>query len=379
MTIRRWILSATLLLLPVPAFADFQYQQDKDGVFYTADDEPQILSRLPDVSYSHLRRIADLSHPQDPRPLIEINPDSHNCDDNHICQHAYLSDGRFILWAGKIVQNTGDEPAVDVASFQSLGAFAADKHGLYFDGKRRDSNAGEKRVDMATLAETKIWNLLRDKNNLYYEGRWLGRADGFRVLRLDSTSAREFIVTTAQRVIVNGIPITADANTFQIIRWMPGEVLIYRDKTGKHDYEIDNSSRYCGYFNIGLREVTWLKHEATNAGSSCKVETLPGVDPEYFFRLNGNTGWYKDRIYQVSTNALGEGVLRIFTSQEKLPALKIDRVTYNYYHLALSADGQLYRQISRDQWQRYNPILTEWTTVSPAPTDVISLLPSDYH
>ncbi|MDI5521560.1 hypothetical protein MJM70_24380, partial [Salmonella enterica subsp. enterica serovar Anatum] len=111
MTIRRWILSATLLLLPVPAFADFQYQQDKDGVFYTADDEPQILSRLPDVSYSHLRRIADLSHPQDPRPLIEINPDSHNCDDNHICQHAYLSDGRFILWAGKIVQNTGDEPA----------------------------------------------------------------------------------------------------------------------------------------------------------------------------------------------------------------------------------------------------------------------------
>ncbi len=77
----------------------------------------------------------------------------------------------------------------------------------------------------------------------------------------------------------------------------------------------------------------------------------------------------------MSTNALGEGVLRIFTSQEKLPALKIDRVTYNYYHLALSADGQLYRQISRDQWQRYNPILTEWTTVSPAPTDVISLLP----
>lgn len=39
MTIRRWILSATLLLLPVPAFADFQYQQDKDGVFYTADDD----------------------------------------------------------------------------------------------------------------------------------------------------------------------------------------------------------------------------------------------------------------------------------------------------------------------------------------------------
>ncbi|MCJ8062663.1 hypothetical protein MU458_14790, partial [Staphylococcus aureus] len=144
-------------------------------------------------------------------------------------------------------------------------------------------------MDMATLEETKIWNLLRDKNNLYYEGRWLGRADWFRVLRLGSTSAREFIVTTAQRVIVNGIPITADANTFQIIRWMPGEVLIYRDKTGKHDYEIDNSSRYCGYFNIGLREVTWLKHEATNAGSSCKVETLPGVDPEYFFRLNGNT------------------------------------------------------------------------------------------
>lgn len=136
---------------------------------------------------------------------------------------------------------------------------------------------------MATLAETKIWNLLRDKNNLYYEGRWLGRADGFRVLRLDSTSAREFIVTTAQRVIVNGIPITADANTFQIIRWMHGEVLIYRDKTGKHDYEIDNSSRYCGYFNIGLREVTWLKHGATNAGSSCKSGNPAGCRSGVFF------------------------------------------------------------------------------------------------
>lgn len=120
---------------------------------------------------------------------------------------------------------------------------------------------------------------------------------------------------------------------------MSGEVLIYCDKIGKYDYEIDNFSWYCGYFNIGLCEVIWLKYEVINVGSSCKVEILLGVDLEYFFCLNGNIGWYKDCIYQVSMNVLGEGVLCIFMLQEKFLVLKIDRVIYNYYYLVLFVDG----------------------------------------
>ncbi|EAU0020402.1 hypothetical protein PK90_000241 [Salmonella enterica subsp. enterica] len=376
MTNQRWVLSATLLLLSVPAFADFQYQQDNGGVVYAADGEsPQILSRLPDVNYSRLQRIADLSHPQNARPLTEINPDSYDCDNSHVCQHAWLSDGRFILWAGKIVQNTGDEPAVHVASFQAFGAFAADKHSLYFDGKRSDSNAGEKRVDMATLTRTEIWNLLRDKNNLYYQGRWLGSAAGFRVLRQDPNSAGEFIVLTARRVIVNGVPITADAQTFQIVRWIPGDVLIYRDKTGKHDYEI-NEGPGCETFNIGLDKVTWLKHERTSAGSDCQVETLTGVDPEYFYYLKGNIGWHKHQIYQVSINALGEGELHVFTPQERPPELKLG--DYFYRDLALAADGQLYYQASSGEWLRYNPTAAVWTRVPQTPVGLISLFSSDY-
>ncbi len=110
-----------------------------------------------------------------------------------------------------------------------------------------------------------------------------------------------------------------------------------------------------------------------NAGAVGKVETLPGVDPG-IFRLEqkrffpvGIGSWYLSGEHECRW---ARGYCTFYVA-EKLPALKIDRVTYNYYHLkALSADGQLYRRISR-QWQRYNPILTEWTTVSPAPTDVI--------
>lgn len=252
-------------------------------------------------------RIANLANKQDSRLLSDFNPDKFDCDDEGDCEHAWLTDGRSVLWSGKVLKNPPGKPIVDAASFQAFGAFAADKRSIYFDGQRTDDNSGDKQVDMSTLEETDIWNLLRDKNSLWHKGHWLGSADGFQILRHDSSL--QFVVQTNSQVIVNGKPLPADRKTFQIKRWMPGERLVYRDKSGERDYELEDTSYRCAPFNIGLNNVSWLKYEATPAGSECIYETLAGVDPEYFYLFVRNTGLYKNQIYKVTINALGEGEL----------------------------------------------------------------------
>lgn len=66
------------------------------------------------------------------------------------------SDGRYILYAGEVVQNPPDKPPVDVASFKAWGDFAADKHSLYFEGKRTDNNGGGNRLDIKTLHQVEF-------------------------------------------------------------------------------------------------------------------------------------------------------------------------------------------------------------------------------
>lgn len=134
----------------------------------------------------------------------------------------------------------------------------------------------------------------------------------------------------------------------------------------------------CGFFNIGQDKVTWLKHEETAAGNDYNVETLDGVDPEYFYLLNAQVASYKGRIYLVKTNELGEGDLRIITPQELPSFLNEDYFamgTLYSRNLSMTANGQLYRQLSENVWQRYNPQSSIWITVSQKPTGLISLYP----
>lgn len=376
-------LIVALPLIFASARADFHYQQREGVTVYIATgEEPAILSRLPEINYQSLKRLVNLSHPKQTRSLTEINPDEYDCDEYRRCQHAYLSDGRYILWAGKIVQNTGDEPGIDPASFQAFDAFASDKHSLYFDGERSDDNYAAKRVDMTTLVKTEVPYLLRDKNSLYFKGRWLGSADGFQVLHKASVMCgpdSAFIALTEQQVIVNGVPLVADVSTFQVVQWMPGEWLIYRDKNGEHEFRSGDSERRCEPFNIGLKEVTWLKHRATNAGTDCKVATLEGVDPEYFYRLNSRVGWYKDRIYIVNINALGEGELRILAPQELSLGQDNQNSQFYYSNLYFSADGQLFRNLEDGSWQRYNPRSATWILVSQMPLPHTPLYSREAH
>ncbi|EJI9012096.1 hypothetical protein NZZ21_003744 [Escherichia albertii] len=378
MVTRSWLLIAALPLSISPSWgADFYYRQQEKGTVYVAEqkgEKDEILSELPDVNFSRLWRIANLANKQDCRLLSDFNPDKFDCDGEGDCQHTWLTDGRSVLWAGKVLKNPSGKPNVDAASFQAFGAFAADKRSIYFDGQRTDDNSGDKQVDMSSLAETEIWNLLRDKNSLWHKGRWLGHADGFQILRHDS--ALQFVVLTDSQVIVNGTSLPADSKTFQIIRWMPGELLVYRDKSGEHDYELKDIGHSCASFKIGLKNVSWLKQEATLAGSDCVYETLAGVDPEYFYLFVRNTGLYKNKIYKVTTNALGEGALINLKPEDLSDSLEAGG-GWSLTNTYISTDGQLYAQqpteirkmhAKQGEWLRYNLGVGGWSSVKQPPS-----------
>ncbi|MCZ8551364.1 hypothetical protein PS040_21140 [Escherichia albertii] len=378
MVTRSWLLIAALPLSISPSWgADFYYRQQEKGTVYVAEQKgkkDEILSELPDVNFSRLWRIANLANKQDCRLLSDFNPDKFDCDGEGDCQHTWLTDGRSVLWAGKVLKNPSGKPNVDAASFQAFGAFAADKRSIYFDGQRTDDNSGDKQVDMSSLAETEIWNLLRDKNSLWHKGRWLGHADGFQILRHDS--ALQFVVLTDSQVIVNGTSLPADSKTFQIIRWMPGELLVYRDKSGEHDYEIKDIGHSCASFKIGLKNVSWLKQEATPAGSDCVYKTLAGVDPEYFYLFVRNTGLYKNKIYKVTTNALGEGALINLKPEDLSDSLEAGG-GWSLTNTYISTDGQLYAQqpteirkmhAKQGEWLRYNLGVGGWSSVKQPPS-----------
>ncbi|TGC12467.1 hypothetical protein [Escherichia sp. E4385] len=373
-----WLLIAALPLSISPSWgADFYYRQQEKSTVYVAEqkgEKDEILSELPDVNFSRLWRIANLANKQETRLLSDFNPDKFDCDDEGDCQHTWLTDGRSVLWAGKVLKNPSGEPNVDAASFQAFGAFAADKRSIYFDGQRTDDNSGDKQVDMSTLEETDIWNLLRDKNSLWHKGRWLGGTDGFQIVRHDSSL--QFVVLTNSQVIVNGKPLPADRKTFQIKRWMPGERLVYRDKSGEHDYELEDTSYRCAPFNIGLNNVSWLKHKATPAGSECIYETLAGVDPEYFYLFVRNTGLYKNQIYKVTTNALGEGELINLKPEDLSDSLEAGG-SWGLTNTFISTDGQLYTQqatgigkehAQQGEWLRYNLGKGGWSSVKQPPS-----------
>ncbi|MDN4001429.1 hypothetical protein QWY18_11110 [Escherichia albertii] len=383
MVTRSWLLIAALPFSISPSWgADFYYRQQEKGTVYVAEqkgEKDERLSELPDVNFSRLWRIANLANKQDCRLLSDFNPDKFDCDGEGDCQHTWLTDGRSVLWAGKVLKNPSGKPNVDAASFQAFGAFAADKHSIYFDGQRTDDNSGDKQVDMSSLAETEIWNLLRDKNSLWHKGRWLGHADGFQILRHDS--ALQFVVLTDSQVIVNGTSLPADSKTFQIIRWMPGELLVYRDKSGEHDYELKDIGHSCASFKIGLQNVSWLKQEATPAGSDCVYETLAGVDPEYFYLFVRNTGLYKNKIYKVTTNALGEGALINLKPEDLSDSLEAGG-GWSLTNTYISTDGQLYAQqpteirkmhAKQGEWLRYNLGVGGWSSVKQPPSGLKSL------
>ncbi|GKX58485.1 DKNYY family protein [Leminorella grimontii] len=358
-----------LLLFSAPSMAcslgsdpEYYYQKKGSGTVYVEvfRDEKTLLSHLPKVKYSHLRRVADPSIKEDD-PLSDLPIDYViGTGRGDVDIYFYRTDGHYVVWGGNILRNPKGKPKVDAASFRAFGRFGSDKDSLYFDGVRTDDNVGEKRVDMASLERAggsekeyrpfQQFNteLLRDRNNLYLNGRWLGSAAGFAVVgkkewdqrgKFDParrypcgfSDSRRFdaIVRTDKWVIVNSTPIDADPETFQIVRWIPNALLVYKDKNGVGRYTFGKSEEEalvkesCWQpFNMLEDRVTWRKSTSTEP-EVCQTEEIPGLDPEWFHPVSNVVAQYKDRLYVINKTGSGEARLDVIKLDD--PNLIIDK------------------------------------------------------
>ncbi|HAN4510717.1 TPA: DKNYY family protein, partial [Escherichia coli] len=186
--------------------------------------DKKIIAQFPEMSRADLRLVKNISGKTGYIPSDEISIENE--------EYHWVTDGRVILWRGKIVSNPPGTPTVDIASFQAMGRFAVDKYSLYFDGQRTESNSGASRVDLATLKAIEgNSTTLVDSKNLYLSGRRQGSSSDVTVLekrwwginpRLMSVNrnsySNDLLIRSGQNIYLNGVHLTANADSFEIIR-----------------------------------------------------------------------------------------------------------------------------------------------------------------
>ncbi|EFK6225215.1 hypothetical protein AS168_003965 [Escherichia coli] len=365
--------------------ASFYYQPWGQGTKYIVEDSdgyglyfPDI--HLPQVRFKQLRRVSDGTDDEYDSP-DDINNDFVRVDGgayirtNGGWRFDWLTDGRHILWAGKIVQNPPGTPKVDAATFRAWGRFAADKDSLYFDGERTDDNHGEKQVDMDSLQQVggrmnslDSADVLKDRRNLYFQGRWLGSAQGYSILDIKPWTRRPIIYSpnscesksnpgpwdtiwrTKSHVFVNGDAINADPDSFHIVRWIAGSLLIYRDKDGEKSYAFGKNCR--STFDLQRDKVTWLTRDASRHANDCRVATIPDVNPEYFRPLTENVAQYKDSLYLVKYVSAVEKTLSVIHLPDPQQELQEGaNVVGNKVYFIASDDVTIFD--INGQWQWY--------------------------
>ncbi|EAX6625461.1 hypothetical protein IRT31_003951 [Salmonella enterica] len=335
------------------------YQRQGNGVVYLQPEEENNLS-LPEVNFKRLRRLPNsLINPatqdewdREP-PLTDLTTDHVHTGAQAIFPHfSYYSDGRVILYGGKIMRNPPGTPSVDVASFRAFGKIGVDKNSLYYEGKQTDDNGGENRVNLQSLRKVEFssqWKpdlmglTLRDDRFLYVEGHRLSDPDSFTVLAQKPWDQRgkfsatfnpcvavpfdpwDTLARTRTKIMLNGELLDADPDTFSVVRWMPGSLLTWRDKNGLHRYVLNQNNldwdmqieKHCDAFNLQEKRVLWRK------GPGCKFAEIPGLDPEQFHPLSNAVAQYQDRLYVIRKTEFGENQLDVVTLDN--PNLVIDK------------------------------------------------------
>ncbi|MCZ6353385.1 DKNYY family protein, partial [Escherichia coli] len=115
----------------------------------------------------------------------------------------------------------------------------------------------------------------------------------------------------------------ADPETFTVVRWMPGSLLTWRDKSGLHRKVLNQGNldkdraNSCAAFNLQEHSVSWRK------GPECQQEVLPGLDPEQFHHLSNTVAQYQDKLYVIETTPFDELKLNIVTLDD--PKLIINK------------------------------------------------------
>ncbi|TLI96879.1 DKNYY domain-containing protein [Escherichia sp. E4385] len=289
-----------------------------------------VYATLSGINKENLREAADLNGKQEEY----FDSDRSDIDDEHF---HWVTDGHVMLWRGNRVINPPGTPVIDIASFRAYDRFAVDKNSIYFDGKRVASNNG---VDLATLKMNSGRNstTLTDKNTLYLKGIPQGSASGMTLLGEKSwdrspefdrhykrDNSSDILIRFANKIYLNGDPINADADSFQLIRWYPDSLLIYRDKRGMKRLSFGRGAGRlpkvdCATFMLNEDNVQWSN--TYNRSNDCVKETLPGVDPEQFHLLTERIAQYQDRLYVVKMSFFGEEDLEIIKLDT--PDLQID-------------------------------------------------------
>jgi len=328
MYIKRMLIITTLFLWVPQTLAGnswgYSSSLEKGTVYegYVNSLPEQIFSRFPDIKQKDIREVADLSGAVDKY----FDRDRSGDESEHF---HWVTDGRYVLWRGQQVINSATTPAIDIASFRAYDRFAVDKYSIYFDGKRVASNSGHYQIDLATLKMNAGRNstTLVDKKNLYLKGVPKGSAHDLTFLGEKSWSQRgivefdsqrlssDVLIRFANKIYLNGEPLNADADSFQLVRWIPDSLLIYRDKNGITRYPFGrragkSETKDCNaFFTVGEDKVLWRK----NRGDNCLMEPLPEIDPEQFHLLTANIAQYQDRLYVAKLSFFGEEQLEVIT------------------------------------------------------------------
>jgi hypothetical protein len=284
-----------------------------------------LINTIEDVDIANFHRVASRSPSQS-------EGNGFWNDGNYFQSPSYYTDGKNVFYEGKKLENPTGTPIVNAASFAQplVGTFAFDNASLYYNGKRVDDNIGAKQVDINSLKAVDEY-LLMDNRNIYHHGQFVGSARGFQIITskpygdgASCESGEHVIARNSDTVFVDGVAIEADADTFELKRWMPDMVLDYTDKNGKHAYRYNRSEAeltriladYAHYRRddgfIVVREAVYYSPRENDPKT--QLTQLPGVDPEHFRNIRKGVGADDKHIYELikRTGTKGNVSVKIF-------------------------------------------------------------------
>ena len=128
--------------------------------------------------------------------------------------------------------------------------------------------------------------------------------------------SNDLLIRSGQNIYLNAVHLTANADSFEIIRWIPHSLLVFRDNKGLHRYPFGQLSGKAipvdddVSFEVGESRVRWRKQLTPDRQWSKWID-LPGIEPEQFHLITGNIAQYKDRLYVTKLSTFGEDQLEI--------------------------------------------------------------------
>ncbi len=320
-----WLFSGAALACS-PIFYEYRYAA-KDGQLvyerWSEDKTVSIEQRLAGVNLAKFHRVLPLD--KDPKSWVD--------GVRYFNDANYFTDNKQVLYNGQVLANSPDLPAIDAKTFRqpfNNFSFAVDKSSIYYQGKRTDDNTGAKRVDLSTLKPVDE-HILMDANNLYHAGKFIGVADGYKVLKTQQyvigsycSQGLNIIARNRDTLFVNGIAIPGDADSFKIKRWMPDIVLDYSDSLGSHTYGYGKTEQeivakladqkeyvYQGFYPA--RDKVYYTKSVEPKTFHWQLVDIPGVDPESFSIVNSRVATDGRQLYVLKGKLDGHSPLSLST------------------------------------------------------------------